>query len=310
MGLLINLDSSSPNAGTVSLFVDGKRACPPQALPADIKDKTLYPTVTYKNVSLHVNFGPHVLSALPFVCRPIADAAEADVEIQKEPVGAKEVVFPVGLPDEGVFDAVDGFLKENPKYTELSDRKLLEWAEKSGLWRHQGFGWRDSNDKPGMSIGLSQIDDLSVSKVLASISPMLERSFVVMEVKSNLLSDERSAAVAKYAGFKKVAMVFMGEPPKSLVESVHARIIKDKERKAEAEKKKKQERKRLLEERQKKAQEAKEAKRRKTEGSGEAKEEEKEEEKDEEKPAEEEEDVPVALTDEEKKPAEEEEDVP
>merc|ERR1719172_610707 len=92
----------------------------------------------------------------------------------------------------------------------------------------------------------------------------------------------------------------MGEPPKSLVESVHARIIKDKERKAEAEKKKKQERKRLLEEK-KKAQEAKEAKRRKTEGSGEAKEEEKEEEKDEEKPAEEEEDVPVALTDEEKK---------
>ena len=46
-----------------------------------------------------------------------------------------EVLFPVGLPDEGMFDWLDMFLAKNPTYTELSDRVILDWAHKSGLWR-------------------------------------------------------------------------------------------------------------------------------------------------------------------------------
>merc|ERR1712100_283100 len=81
VALLINLDANSPNAHTISLFRDGARVSEPQKLPADLQGKVLYPTITYKNVTLNVNLGPTVQSPLPFTCRMIGDAAAADVDV-------------------------------------------------------------------------------------------------------------------------------------------------------------------------------------------------------------------------------------
>eukprot|EP00913_Durusdinium_trenchii_P021131 g19855.t1 len=64
-----------------------------------------------------------------------------------------QVIFPVALPDEGGFDWLDQFLESNPSFTEVSDRALLKWCERSGIHRPKGYGAsaRSSNDKPEAS---------------------------------------------------------------------------------------------------------------------------------------------------------------
>eukprot|EP00928_Gymnodinium_smaydae_P014127 TRINITY_DN1511_c0_g1_i1.p1 TRINITY_DN1511_c0_g1~~TRINITY_DN1511_c0_g1_i1.p1 ORF type:complete len:834 (-),score=200.58 TRINITY_DN1511_c0_g1_i1:142-2580(-) len=307
VAVLLNLDASSPNANTISLFKNGSRASDPQPLPENLRGKALYPTVTYRNVTLAVNFGPEPSFALPFKCRMIGDAAEADVEVAKATTGAQsEVLLPIGLPDNGVFDWIDGFLERNPHFIELSDRKILQWAKQSGLRVPQETG---SNDKPNMTFGVPMMDDNSVRNVVASVAPVLNRNFVIGELKANLVPSEREVILHKFSAphFKKTAVVIMGEPDKQYRDSVHAGLLKEKVAKAEVDKKKKAqeaERKRLLEEKKRLAEEARKAKlaaQRKKEGV-EAPEEEKKEEVAEvaPEPAKEDEDVPVELTEEEK----------
>merc|ERR1740139_1345218 len=82
VGLLLNLDSASPNANTVSLFRDGVRVSEPQALPENLKGKTLFPMFAYKNVALQVNQGPRAFAPLPFKCTMINQAANDDAVVQ------------------------------------------------------------------------------------------------------------------------------------------------------------------------------------------------------------------------------------
>ena len=49
LGVLLNLDESSPQKNTMSLFRDGSRASEPQKLPEGLIGKTLYPSFTYKH---------------------------------------------------------------------------------------------------------------------------------------------------------------------------------------------------------------------------------------------------------------------
>jgi len=306
IAMLVNLDESSPNANTVSLFKDGVRICQPQAIPEKMRGKTLYPTITYRNVTVQVNFGPQPLAPLPFTCRMLGDAAQADVELAPAPQpkdGKYEVLFPVGLPDTGYFDWVDAFVEKNPDYVELSDRKIIDWAVKSGMWKPKAAG--HSNDKPDMKFGIPSMDDLSVSRLLKHIAPVTKRNFIVPELKANLSDSERKKALLRFAPpeFKKVACVVMGEPTAEYKARVHEVILSEKKRKAEGEKKKKaaeEERKRLIEAKQKKAEEARKANKRKRDGEAE---EETKEEEPEEKPAEEtkaDEEVVVELTEVEK----------
>merc|ERR1711985_127490 len=99
--------------------------------PEGLKDKVLYPVVTFRNMTIMANFGGFggMLKSLPFSIRMIQDAAAEDVEavgLCAPDDGKYDVVVPVGLPDEGTFDWVDSFLKKNPQYTELSSRKLID----------------------------------------------------------------------------------------------------------------------------------------------------------------------------------------
>jgi len=289
------------------LFKDGKRLCEPVAIPEKLLGKPLFPTITYKNVTLQVNFGPAPLAPLPFKCHMLGSAAKADVELSQvaKPVGGKyEVVFPVGLPEQGFFDWVDDFVAKHPDYVELSDRKINEWASKSSLWRGKTQG--GSLDKPDMRWGLQQMDDLSVKRLLGHIAPTACRNFIVPELKSNLLAGDRKKALAKFASpaFKKTATVIMGEPTAEYKAKVQELLLADKKAKAEAERKKKaaeEERKRLIEEKKKKAEAARKAAKRKREGEdAEAEEEEKAEEEPKAETKAEEEEVVVELTDAEK----------
>jgi len=265
-GVLLNLDPASPNANTISLFINGARASQPQPLPEALLGKALFPTITYKNVSLEVNFGPSSRAPLPFACRMVGDAAAADTEATKlvPSKGKKQVVFPVGLPEQGYFDWVDEFCEKNPGFVELSDRKILEWALKSGVWRPKSQG-SGSNDKPEAKLGVPALDDWSVRKVIAAVAPVLPRSYVVPELKANLNSCEREKALKHFlaSDFERKAVVVMGEPSAASKARVQALLLAEKKEKVQVEKKKKaqeEERKRLLELKRAKAEEAKKLK--------------------------------------------------
>jgi len=237
IGVVLNLDPSSPNSNTISLFKDGVRLSQPQALPESLRGKALFPAITYKNVTTHVNFGTDILSPLPFKCRMLQDAAASDVVVTKPADGKCEVVFPVGLPDEGTFDRLDQFLEKNPKFTEISDRMILDWAEKSGVARQRGYGpnSRSSFDKPEKGFGIKEMDDDSVRRAILTIAPMQARSYVVMEVKGNLMEDERKALLSRWKDpmFKKIADVVVGEPTAEYKRRVQDMVLRDKQAKAE-----------------------------------------------------------------------------
>merc|ERR1719503_371906 len=129
----------------------------------------LYPTVTYKNASLHYNFGPAAIMPLPFTCRMVQDATEKEAVVTTYPVpkdGKYEVVFPVCLPDEGGFDWLEAFLAKHLQFTELSDRAIVRWAEASGLSKPKGISLKASNDKPEVTFGVPQLDEMSVRTLL------------------------------------------------------------------------------------------------------------------------------------------------
>mmetsp|Transcript_101773 Transcript_101773/g.180744 ORF Transcript_101773/g.180744 Transcript_101773/m.180744 type:complete len:930 (-) Transcript_101773:79-2868(-) len=337
--LLVNLEPGSPNANTVSLFVNGVRASEPLPIPESMKGKVLYPAVTYRNVTLQVNFGTAPLRSLPFKCHTWSQVQKVHSEVKaafSPKDGKYEILLPVGLPDEGTFDWVDQFLSKNRTYTELSDRAILDWANKSGLQRNGGYLRRNCNDKPEMNFGLALMDDFSVSRVMKVVARALPRNFVIAEVKKNLTEEDRRKTLSYFpsACYKKVVQVMMGEPPADYKKYIQQEMLKEKQLKAEQEarrkkaeaarKKQEEERqKKMLEQRKKreeakkKAIEAKAAMEAMTENGeaegeeakAEEKEEEKEEAKEEAKEEEEvkeeekepEEEIKVELTEEEKK---------
>lgn len=310
VGVVLNLDSKSPNFNTIALYKDGVEVSDPFPLPESLKGKPLFPHVCFRSASVHVNFGANHLKELPFKCHLLQGAAAADVSVtaSRTPKDGKyEIAMPVAFPDEGTFAWVDSFLEKNPQFVELSDRKIVEWARASGLWE-AGRKGNTSNDKPTVNFGIPDLDNLTVKKVIASAAPIVPRNYLIMEVKSNLVAAERKELLKKfnYPYYKKVARVVMGEPSKEFKAAVQNKLLKDKQAKSdniwrreksekvrlknlqkakkEADKKKADiedivaKRKVALEEKKKKDEEAKKAK----EGGEDKKEDEKEEEKKEE----------------------------
>ena len=177
LAVVLNLEKSSPNANTISLFKDGKRVCKPQALPASLQGKVLYPTVTYRNVAVSLSFGPQPQAPLPFTCHMVQGAVASHTSVQAAEKDTEfQVLFPVCLPDQGGFDWLDTFKKKNPKFTELSDRMLLDWAEKSGIVAPKGLG---SNDKPELRFGIPEMDDMSLRRMVNAIAPLQKRNYIV-----------------------------------------------------------------------------------------------------------------------------------
>merc|ERR1712217_567569 len=175
-----------------------------------------------------------------FKCRTLQQAADADVKQSKASApknGKYDVVLPVGFPDEGTFTWLDMFLEKNPQYVELSDRAIHNWLVKSGMWNQKSQSQsQTSNDKPQYNFGLGLVDDASIRKALMMIAPLVPRHYVVMEVKQNLVTDDRKALLKRFnlPHFNKIAKVMMGEPKQEYKERVHERVLKDKQQKADA----------------------------------------------------------------------------
>jgi hypothetical protein len=237
VAIVVNLDAASANADTVSVFVNGVRRCQPQKLPEAWKGKALFPIVVYRNVTMQVNFGSQPAHKMPFACRLLSDAAKDDVEVAKAPAGGQqELLLPVGMPEEGLFDWVDDFLVKNPAYTELSARKMLEWGVKSGLQRR---GAKTSLDQPEMGFSIPALDNLSVLKLAKTIAPYHKGNYLIMEMKSNLVASDRKATLEKFPGFKKKAAVMMGAPSAEYKSMVQSHLLDAKKKKVEAERKRK-----------------------------------------------------------------------
>jgi len=329
--LLVNLDPGSPNANTVSLFINGVRASEPQKLPESLIGKVLFPAVTFRNVTVQVHFGSTPLRSLPFKCHTWQQVQKAHGEVKTFTApkdGKYQVLMPVGLPDEATFDWVDQFLSSHKSYTEISDRSILDWANQSGLQRSGGYLRRSSHDHPEMNFGMPLMDDYSVNKVLKAFATVLPRNYIIAEVKNNLLAEERQKTLARFPShcFTKEVRVVLGEPQADYKAFIQQAMLKDKKEKAEAEVKRKkaeavakqaeEERRKRRQEEQQKREEAKDAeaaeategdeqkeeeKDEQTEEKEEGKEEEKAEEVNEDPKDEPMEEVHVELTDEEKK---------
>lgn len=261
VAVLLNLDKKSPNCNTISIFKDGKRASQPQQLPESLQGKALFPAVTFRNMTVQVNFGPQPVQPLPFKCSMVsaADKAHASLAAPYTPPGGKyEVLFPVSLPDQGTFDWLDLFLESHREYTELSDRAIMDWCEKSGVHRHRGYGPEalSCGDKPEGSFGIPSLDDFSVRRVLRVMAPLQQRNYVVMEVKGNLTKEERMETVGRFTPphFKRVAAVLVGEPTKDFKQRAQELVLHAKQQASDAEfrtKKAEEQQKRAIEKRQK-----------------------------------------------------------
>ncbi|CAE7700927.1 HNRNPUL1 [Symbiodinium sp. CCMP2592] len=241
VAVVLNLEKGSPNHNTISLFRDGKRVTKPQALPSALQGKPLYPTVTYRNLAVALSFGPQPQAPLPFTCHmpQLATATQATLtEAEKET--EYEVLFPICLPDQGGFDWLDSFKKKNPKYTEISDRMLLDWAEKSGIYAPKGVG---SNDKPDLRFGIPEMDDMSIRRMIQSIAPLQKRNYIVMEVRGNLIKETRADALSTYfdSCYKKVAKVVVGDASKDFVKMSQELMLAEKQEQSDKEFKMKKE---------------------------------------------------------------------
>ena len=200
------------------------------------------------------------MAPLPFKIRSLQEALEGDVSMVpsswKNQDGKFEILFPIALPDEGTFDWVEDFLEKHPGYTEVSDRKIVEWATGSGLGKPRAASLKNCNDKPDVTFGIQVLDELTPRKVLYAIAGLVPRNYVVIEVKSNLLKSERKELLRRFdlPHFRRVAAVVVGEPPESFKSKVQAALLKEKQEKLDAEWKVRKERRKqekILQERQK-----------------------------------------------------------
>ncbi|CAK9060614.1 unnamed protein product [Durusdinium trenchii] len=259
VGVLLNLDKKSPNAYTISLFKDGKRVCQPQALPDELHGKTLFPTINYRNVAVSVSFSG-CQAALPFTCDMVQDAMVShSVVTPADTTTEFEVLFPCCLPDQGGFDWLDLFKAKNPQYIELSDRMIMDWAEKSGITCPKLPG---SNDKPEMKFGIPEMEDMSIRRMISSMAPLQKRNYIIMEMRSNLIKELRTDGVARFfdSSFKKRAFVVMGDPSIEFKKKSQELLLKDKQEQIDAQFKKEKEeanRKKMMEKKQKEAEKAK-----------------------------------------------------
>merc|ERR1712130_590846 len=131
-----------------------------------------------------------------------------------------------GIPEEGIFDWADSFLQQHPNFVELSDRKIVDWAAKSGIMRNAnsilksvGAG-KHSLDKPEFAFGIPAIDDLSVHKLMKMMALTVPRDYLLLEVAGNLTEESRAEALNFFSKdiFNRVARVVVGSPDKDFVQ--------------------------------------------------------------------------------------------
>merc|ERR1712066_939206 len=108
---------------------------------------------------------------------------------------------------------------------------ILSWAEQSGIWRNKGYASKICNDKPDTNFQNPELDDNNLRKTVYAIAPLQARNFVVMEVKANLIQEEREKLLAPFPActFKRVARVVVGEPNPDFKKYSQQLVLKQKQ---------------------------------------------------------------------------------
>merc|ERR1712066_194215 len=104
-------------------------------------------------------------------------------------------------------------------FTELSDRTIVDWSEKSGVSRQ-----------------IAQ-SDASVARILQSIAPVQTRNFIMMDVKGSLIKEERKVLLSRFSNnmFRKVAEVHVGEPTLDFKKRAQDAMLKKRQEELDAE---------------------------------------------------------------------------
>merc|ERR1712113_863214 len=104
-------------------------------------------------------------------------------------------------------------------------------AQKGGLWNRGAnqFG-NDSKDKPNLK-AYGQFEGFNLQRLIAGIAGVVPRNYVVMEVKQNLIPEDRAAILRRFPKslYKKTAKVVMGEPASDWKTKVKNKILKQKQ---------------------------------------------------------------------------------
>lgn len=227
ISIVVNLNKDAPNGNTLAVFLDGQRAGPSKPIPAHLHGKVLYPTITFQNATLAVNFGSsgQRFSKLPFRCRALGQPLIAHSERIPSVAGERKVLFPIGLPDEGVYDFVDQFLEASPEYLEISARAMQRWSLSSRQLQGRHAQKETTETAFECSVEVPEIQSL------LNLSERLGRNLVVVDSRLNLLKVDRQRFLDTFQGVKKVATVVVGEPTQAFKSWVHAKIRSERESK-------------------------------------------------------------------------------
>jgi len=232
VAILINLQSNSANANTVSLFRNGLRVTAPIPLPESMVGKPLFPHVSYAMCTLAVNLGPSPRSKLPFTVPMINGATKADlVESTCKRQDKPKLVVPVGLPENGFFDWADNFKLENPDYVEVSSRALVDWLQASGSGPLRVTG--GSIERPvvtGVDVQGLGLNDGSARKNLFDAAVRLGRNVVIADLTDNLQKQFRADVVQRSRTHESIAVVVVGEPADKIKERAREVIRAEKRR--------------------------------------------------------------------------------
>ncbi|MCS5643246.1 MAG: hypothetical protein NZ807_08315 [Dehalococcoidia bacterium] len=235
ISVLLNLSTGHTNAFTISFFRDGVPLEQPRPLPDALKGKALFPTVTFRALTVHVNFGSTPIAKLPFVCPMIQNAASKDVVIARDvrpSDGKHKILSPVCWPSEGTSEWLDIFLTKSPEYTELSDRMLLDWIERSGILTRKDN--RGAFETINYYFGAHKLNNLDAGlrRILTQIAPLQQRNYIVMDFKGNLLENARAETLKRFdvTYYKHIAMILVGEPSHSIDDHTDTTLLNETKR--------------------------------------------------------------------------------
>ena len=190
--------------GRVSVFLDGQQIGS-TAIPR-LHGKALFPTLTFQNVTLAVNFqspGPERSHAFGWI------AQEHLVRSSCVETTSQEVIIPVALPSSGLYDWSLRMREMQPEMVEIGDEMMAEWSASSGLSSRSG-----TRDDPQLSsLGIEQLRKREVwQKALMGVARSSKKSLIHSSVRRNLVEAERCSILKNFPAAKKTAVVLFGKP--------------------------------------------------------------------------------------------------
>merc|ERR1712194_828042 len=107
------------------------------------------------------------------------------------------------------------------------------------------FKMRNCNDKPDMNLNCPPIDQGGIDRMIKAFAPMQGRNYIVMEVRNNLLEQDRINLLNRFPSdmFRKIAQVQIGDASsdfKKKKDEFNKKLAEVRKKKADGEKAKKQ----------------------------------------------------------------------